>query len=111
MAESRRAIAEKLVGLHVKYAPVFRDIDDLKDKLRAFAIEGGAGFSEEFAGEGQVNVSGGSEAKFKGIMPVFDPAAFLTLAPGRQKSLIEAKVVSMEKQWTKASKPSVTVKL
>lgn len=111
MAESRRAIAEKLVGLHVKYAPVFRDIDDLKDKLRQSAIDDGAGFTEEFAGEGLVTVSGGSEAKFKGIMPVLDPAAFLALPKRRQDVLIDDKVIAMEQQFTKASKPSVTVKL
>jgi hypothetical protein len=109
-AESRRAIAERLVGLHVRYAPVFRDIDDLKDKLRKFAADEG-GFTEEIAGKGLVQVSGGSEPKFKGIVPVLDEAKFLDLSQVRQDALTDAGIITMEKQFTKGSKPSVTVKL
>jgi hypothetical protein len=38
MADSRRAIAEKLVDLHFKHAGVFGEIDDLKEQLRTFAM-------------------------------------------------------------------------
>jgi hypothetical protein len=147
MAESRRAIAEKLVDLHFKHADLFRDIDNLKEKLRQFAEAsdedvvdlraevrrlikddglgvddlkaelrklgkpGHEGFTEEFDGKGFVQVSGGSEAKFKGIMPTLDQAKFLDMPQSRQAALIEAGVVVMVKEFTKGSKPSVTVKL
>jgi hypothetical protein len=86
-------------------------VDDLKAELRKLTEPGHHGFTEKFAGKGDVTVSGGSKEKFKGIMPVLDEAAFLALPQGRQDALIEAKVIKMDKQFTKGSKPSVTVKL
>src|SRR5258707_7823016 len=109
----RRAIAEKLVDLHVKHADVFGEIDDLKEQLRKFAESddsltvddleatvrqlirhglgvddlkaelrklgeaGHNGFTEKFGGKGEIQVSGGSKIKFKGIVPTLDPAKFL----------------------------------
>ena len=105
----RRATAARLLELNVKYAELFRDIEELKEKLRQIAIADGAGFKEDFEEARFVKVSAPSESKFKGIMPVFDPAAFLALAKKRQDALIEAEVVKMEQQFTKAAKPSVSV--
>ena len=106
----RRAIAEKLVDLHVKHAPVFGEIDDLKDKLRKEAEGEGRGFKEEFAGKGLVTVSAGSEEEFKGLMPTLDEVAFLNLPNRQQDKLMADKIVIMKRQFTKASRPSVTVK-
>ena len=90
---------------------VRRKRPDRVERPQQFAIDDGAGFTEEVAGKGVVEVSAGSEAKFKGLMPVLDEAAFLDLPDARRQRLIADQVVSMEKQWTKASKPSVTVRL
>ncbi len=110
MSDDRREIAKRLVMLHVKHAAVFAEIDDLKERLRVIAEKGGEGFKEEFP-KGFVQVSGGSEAKFKGVLPVLDPDAFLDLPETRREELIAGKVIAMERQYTKASRPSVTVKL
>jgi hypothetical protein len=49
--------------------------------------------------------------KFKGIVPRLDPAKFLELPPARQEWLMNAEVIAMVKEFTKSSRPSVTVKL
>jgi hypothetical protein len=49
--------------------------------------------------------------QFKGIVPTLNPAKFLDLVPARQEWLINAEVIAMKKEFTKASRPSVTVKL
>jgi hypothetical protein len=109
-AEHRRAIAAQLIKLHVKYEGVFAQVEQLKDQLRDIAEADGAGFKEPFP-DGVVEVSKGSEGgKFKGLMPVLDAAAFLALPEGRRDKLIDDKIVAMEKQFTKASRPSVSVK-
>jgi hypothetical protein len=79
--------------------------------LRQFAIDDGAGFTEEVAGKGVVEVSAGSEAKFKGFnagarrgrIPRFAgcPTPTAHRRPGRD----------VEKQFTKATRPAVTVRL
>ena len=107
----RRAIAEKLVDLHVKHASVFGDIDDLKEKLRLEAEKDGRGFKEEFAGKGLVTVSAGSAEEFKGLMPTLDEVAFLNLPNRQQDKLMADKIVIMERQFSRASRPSVSVKL
>lgn len=109
MADSRRAVAEKLFDICVKYDGVFRDVESLKDQLREFAIADGHGFTEDFGDARFIKVSSPSDSKFKGIVPVLDPAAFLALAKRRQEALIAEKVITMEQQFTKASRPSVSV--
>jgi hypothetical protein len=111
MADSRRATAERLVDLHVKHALVFGEIDDLKEKLRKEAEAKGCGFKEEFAGKGLVQVSRGSEEEFKGLMPKLDEVVFLDLPDRQRDKLMADKIVIMERQFTKASRPSVSVKL
>jgi hypothetical protein len=86
-------------------------IDDLKETLRELGAVGHSGFTEKFAGKGDVAVSGGSESKFKGIMPILDAAAFLAMPIKQRDKLIADKIVTMDHQFTKASRPSVTVKL
>jgi hypothetical protein len=143
----RRDAAERLVSLHIKHAPLFAEIDDLKEQLRQYAevaaqetvadikerlrdlrkleltidalkeklCELGApsyeGFTERFEGKGFVQVSAGSKRRFKGIVPVLNVPPFLDLPDKRRDLLIADSIVMMEKQFTQASRPSVTVKL
>jgi hypothetical protein len=83
----------------------------ITESLRKIVEDTGEALNIEVPGKGSVQVSAGSEAKFKGLMPVLDEAAFLEMPDARREKLIADQVVSMEKQWTKASKPSVTVRL
>jgi hypothetical protein len=107
--DTRRDVAERLMALNVKHAAVFAEIDDLKEKLKVYAETDGKGYTEEF-GEGRnIKVSSPSESKFKGIMPTFDAAAFLDLPEKQREKLIDGKIVAMEKQFTQARRPSVSV--
>jgi hypothetical protein len=106
LVEDRWAIAEELLKMHVKYGA---RIELLKDKLRDIAEAAGAGFKELFADGSSIDVSKGSEGgKSKGQMSVPDAAAFLAL-PERERKQI--KCVKLEQQFTKASRPSVSVKV
>lgn len=111
MAKSRRALAEQLLGLQSKIAADLLKIDECKETLRGICEESGEGFTEEVAGRGTVEVKAASEPKFRGILPVLDPAAFLALPEKRRQALIENNIIAMTEQWSKATKPSVTVRL
>lgn len=109
--EGRRDIAHALIRLHIKHAGVFAEIDRLKEELRHIAERASEGFVERFD-DGLVQVSAGSEGgKLKGIMPELDAKACLALPAGRLKKLIDDGIIAMVQQFTKASRPSVTVKL
>jgi hypothetical protein len=111
MANSRHAIAEKLLRLQAKVEPDLLAIDGLKDQLREISKESGEGFTEEVEGLGTVEVKAGREKEFKGRIPVLKPEAFLALAEGKQKKLEANQIVAWENLYTKASSPSVTVRL
>ena len=111
MSDQRRATAKKLISLEHKIADDVADIDGLKDELRAIATEAGAGFTEEFAEEGKVKVSAGSEKEFKGTMPALVPEVFLDLPAQERQRLIKKGIVLEERQYTRGSKPSVSVEL
>src|SRR5712672_1434645 len=92
IVETRRHIAERRMVLKIKHAALFAEIDDLDEKLRVFAESDGKGFTEQF-GEGRyVKVSAPSKPKFKGIFPVFDPAAFLELPEKQREKWIDGKI-------------------
>lgn len=111
VVETRRDIADRLLALHIKHAPLFAQIDALKEQLRDEAERLDKGFVEKFGERGSVTVSKGSEGgKFKGIVPELDEVRFLALPEKERERLIEANVVEMVTQTTKASRPSVTVK-
>jgi len=111
IVESRRNVAERRLALKIKHAALFAEIDGLDEKLKRFAEADGKGFTEEF-GEGRhVKVSAPSKSKFKGIFPVFDPEAFLGLPDKQREKLIDGEIVAMEKQFTEARRPSVSVKV
>jgi len=107
MSDQRRATAKKLISLERKIAGDVADIDGLKDELRAVATEAGAGFAEE----GKIKVSAGSEKEFKGTMPALVPEVFLDLPPQERQRLIKKGIVVEERQYTRGSKPSVSVEL
>lgn len=111
MALSRRVLAERLVDLQIEAEPILLKIDALKEQLREICTASGEAFKEEVAGKGSVEVKAGSEAKLKGILPELEPAAFLALPEKRRQALIDGDVVKMAEQWSKATKPSVTVRL
>lgn len=90
----RRALAEELLKLNIKHAVTFTRIDELKTDLRKIATDG-ENFKEEFPGKGVVKVSGEADAKFKGILPVIDPAKYLALPEKDRKALEDAGVISL----------------
>lgn len=85
-------------------------VDELKAELRKLSAPGHDGYTEEF-GKGVVKVTGGSVEKFKGILPMLDAAAFLDLPDKLRDRLLEDRVVTMQRQFSEARRPSVTVKL
>jgi hypothetical protein len=106
VVESRRALATELMRLHTRYGV---RIEQLKDKLRDIAEADGAGFKERFDDGTSIDVSKGSEGgKSKGLMPILDAGAYLELSESERKKI---KCVTLEPQVTKASRPSVSIKL
>jgi hypothetical protein len=110
MANSRRAIATKLLELQQKIAPDLLKIDGYKDQLRDIGAEEGA-FTEEIDGLGSVEVKGGSEKKLKGLVPTLHNDAYMALSEARRATLAKEGIVTMEQDWAPARKPSVTVRL
>lgn len=111
MAQGRRQIATTILTLQKKIAPDLLKIDECKEALRGEIQETGEGFTEEVPGLGTVEGKAGSEAKLKGILPVLDASAFLTLPESRREKLLGDGLVINEEQWQPARKPSVTVRL
>jgi len=113
MARNRdaRVLCEKLLKLQHKIADDLLQIDDCKEALRGICEENGEGFTEEVEGLGSVEVKAGQEAKLKGILPVLKAEIFLGLTERRRDTLISEGIVAMEEQRSRATKPSVTVRL
>lgn len=109
--DGRRRDALRLLELEIEYEPVAAEIADIKERLKAAAERSGGGFIEHFNEGRYVKVSSGSESKLKGLMPELDAAACMALPAGKLKKLIDDGIIAMVKQFTKASRPSVTVKL
>lgn len=110
MANSRTAIAKQLLELQKKIAPDLLKIDGLKDQLRGICGEDGA-FTEEVEGLGSVEVKAGQEKKFKGLVPTLHADAYMALSDARRGTLEKDGIVTMEQEWSKPTKPSVTVRL
>lgn len=110
-AKKRREFAEELVGLQAKVEPTLLKIDELKEKLRDICVETGDSFTEEIAGKGSVEVKKGREAECKGEEPRLNIQAFLALKPTAKERLAGDGLIAMTEIWSKASKPTVTVRL
>ena len=108
---SPEAICERILDLSREIEPAVGLISDLKESLRKIVEDTGEALNIEIKGKGQVTVSAGAEEKFRGIVLVLDEAAFLDLPDARRERLIADQVVTMEKQFTKATRPAVTVRL
>jgi hypothetical protein len=119
---SPEAIAERLLDLSIEIAPAAGLISDLKEQLRKVVEDSGDSLLIEVAGKGSVQVSAGSEEKFKGIVPTLDPVAFLELPQARQDKLVGDGIVTMVKEYSPARlaadgfdhgghQPSISVKL
>ncbi len=113
MAQGRRKLAETLLTVQRKIAPDLLKIDEYKDALREIAADTGEGFTEDLTKEGlgTVEVKAGREAELKGTCPEIVTQAFYALPRSRQDKLVEQGLVKIAEQWSKAAKPSVTVRL
>lgn len=108
---SSKTIAKQLLVLEKKVAPDLLKIDGLKEKLRDVCTTKGASFTEEVEGLGTVEVKAGKAAELKGLIPELQTPKFLELPESRRKDLEKQGLVVMAQQWSKAAKPSVTVRL
>ncbi len=99
---SRSAIAERLLDLEIQIAPQVAKIGELKEDLRFASDEAGQGFTEEIAGKGVVEVRPSRPREFKGTMPKLNPDAWLKLSAGRQDTLVEQGLVTLEQQFSPA---------
>jgi len=111
MAQGQRVLCEKLLKIQQKIAPDLLLIDECKDALRKIAEETGEGFTEEVQGLGTVEVKAGREAQLKGTCPEIVTEAYYALTRNRQDKLVEQGLIKIAEQWSKAAKPSVTVRL
>ena len=111
MADNRHALAENVLRVARKMQPDVDSLEADKAKLRAISAQSGEGFTETVEKLGEVEVKAGQDKKFKALVPVLDPDKFLDLASGQQEKLIKDGVVAMERQYSKETKPSVTVRL
>lgn len=107
----RARIAREIVDLSTSIAPTVAKIDALKDQLRTVSDELGAGFTEEVAGKGSVEVKAATTRSFKGTLPKLVAETFLALKDASRRKLIDDGLVVEEQQWTRPSKASVTVRL
>lgn len=108
---SRTTIAERLLDLEISIAPAVAKISELKEDLRFLSDQAGQGFREEIAGKGVVEVKAGRQREFKGTLPLLNHDGWLKLSPGRQDTLVEQGIVTLEQQWSPAARPSITVRL
>jgi hypothetical protein len=113
LEERRTVLAAEILARALKIKPTEQEIEDRKSELRDIAIELGEGFTEDVTGKGSVEVKAGTKEKFKGIVPELDADAFYDddkCTPARRAKLIEDGIVAEVKTYTKATKPSVTVR-
>lgn len=103
-----RELAEELVKLRAQHLHVFDREAELKSALKSGAT---ANFKEVFAGVGEVAVSAAKTKEFKGQVPELIPSAYLELAEGKRKKLVDDGLVQVVEEYTGAYYGSVTVKL
>jgi hypothetical protein len=106
--DARYSLAEDLLDLEIRHAPVFAKQEELKEGLRGISATIDAGFSVEIADKGKVKVGKGSVAKFKGRAPELKVEAFLALKEKDQARLIERALVAWVDEYTRDRKPSVS---
>lgn len=111
MAQGRRALAQKLLTLQRKVADDLTAIDDCKEALRDISADTGESFTEEVEGLGAIEVKAGREAQLKGTCPELVIEAYLKASPRKQAQLFEDGFVKIAEVWSKAARPSVTVRL
>lgn len=109
--KERRALAHELLGIHVKLAPQFAQMDVLETKLKAIATAAGDSFEETWADLGKVSVAPGHAAEFKGDVPQVVTEAWQALSPAKRKALVASGVIKIEPQWGKKSSGRVTPKV
>ena len=107
---TQRDIAEALLRLQSKIAPDVLLIDGYKDALRQICEDTGS-FIEEVQGLGSVEARAGREAALKGTAPEIVTQAWYALSRTKQDKLIATGLVNILEQWSKAAKPSITVRL
>jgi len=108
---SRTAIVERLLDLEIQIAPAVAKISELKEDLRFISDDIGQGFTEEIAGKGAVEVKAARQREFRGTMPKLNADVWLKLSAGRQDTLVDQGLVTLEQQWSPAARPAVTVRL
>jgi hypothetical protein len=86
-------------------------IEDCKEALRGISEQRKEGFTEEVEGLGSVEVKAGREAECKGESPRLNIQKFLELDMPEKRRLLQRELVLMEQTWSKAARPSVTVRL
>lgn len=107
----RRSIAEELLGIEQRHAPLFSRMKGLKKSLIAIATAGGENFQELFGKIGVVRVNRAKPSEVKGEVPDLDAAAFLALTDRDRQRLIDKGVVKMVESKTGAYYGGVTVDL
>jgi hypothetical protein len=103
-------LAQDLIDIELRMAPLIAEADEIKDKLRDHAITLGKGFDEPGVG-GKVKVSKEARREFRGRKPQFDATKFIDLIPALQDKIIAAGVVTWVDDYSSPRKPSVTVEL
>lgn len=110
-SDPRRKLASELLELEHSISGAVAAIEATKSELRELANAAGKGFSIAIAGQGEVKVSAGAKATFRGMMPILHVDVFMGLTGRRQKALAEDGIVTMDACYTRDTKPSVRVQL
>lgn len=109
---TREGVATELLTVQKKIQPHLDRIAELKEFfVEEVRANDNVGFTVTIAGKGRVTVSKESFAEVKGQVLEFDPDAFSNLPDEVKQVLLERRVVSRVDKISKASKPSVTIKL
>lgn len=96
--DDREALAREFATLKLKIAPVEVRIEEIKADLKTIA-EATGNFREVVDGKGTVDVSGPKDGDFKGIFPVVDERAFLSLPEDESKRLLKSGIIKMEPRF------------
>jgi hypothetical protein len=108
---SPEGIAERLIDLSIEVAPALGLIADLKESLRKIVEDTGDAFIIEVPGKGSVEVKAGHKAELRGILPTLNAEVFVGLPKQQQNKLTESGLVELAENWSKDTRPSVTVRL
>jgi hypothetical protein len=106
----RKELCEQRLDIERRLKPDYERIEVIDAELKKIATDAGESFAENVFGKGDVSVSPGHDAEFKGKVPQVQIETWDGLKKSDQNALTKSGVIKIVDSWGKRSSGRVTVK-